>query len=134
MQLLLAGAQHDFPVLREREVVGVLTRPRLFEALTQSGASARVGDSLQPVPEAVHPEEALETVFQRMREDQTPLLPVVEDGQLIGLITLENIGEFLMLREALSGKGGGHGAATSGGPEAVPQVSARTNPGTRARI
>jgi hypothetical protein len=38
----------------------------------------------------------------QLREQGAACLQVVEQGQPVGLLTLENIGEFLMVRTALS--------------------------------
>jgi CBS domain-containing protein len=125
MDQLLAGAQNDFPVVDADRVVGILTRTRLFEALRAQGASTAVAQAMLPGAGAVAPGESLETAFQRMRESQTQSLPVVESGRLVGLLTGENIAEFLMLRQALDGRSGG-GAA---GPAATPPpISAPQRP------
>jgi Zn-dependent protease/CBS domain-containing protein len=115
MDQLLAGAQNDFPVVDGGRLVGILTRTRLFEALRAQGASAAVAQAMLPDAGAVAPGESLESAFQRMRESQTQSLPVVESGRLVGLLTAENIAEFLMLRQALDGRAG----APPAGPAAT---------------
>src|SRR5262249_21174427 len=98
---LLAGAQHEFPVMGGRSVVGPLHRRALVNALGQSGPLTPVSAVMQATPAPVSPSDSLESTFQRMRETEAQTLPVVQDGTLVGLITLENIGEFLMVRTAL---------------------------------
>jgi CBS domain-containing protein len=55
----------------------------------------------------------LEGVFRRMQENGCPAVPVVEaDGSLVGMVTLENVGELAMVQAALSGaRARGAGAA-----------------------
>jgi len=45
--------------------------------------------------------EPLEDAIARMRGGGRSALPVLERGRLVGLVTLENIGGLLLLREAL---------------------------------
>jgi len=99
--LLLAGPQHDFPVLENGAVVGILTREGLVKALSESGPAHRIAEAMRPAPAAVDPSASLETTFQQMREADAQSVPVVEGGRLVGLITLENIAEFLMVRSAV---------------------------------
>lgn len=99
--LLLAGPQPDFPVIQDGAVVGVLTRDALIQALSQCGPGCEVSQAMRPAPEPVSPDASLEETFQRIRGGEVQTVPVIEAGQLVGLITLENIGEFLMVRNAL---------------------------------
>ncbi len=51
--------------------------------------------------EAVDPADLAEAVLPRLQSSDLQLLPVVRDGALIGLINLENVGEFLQIQRAL---------------------------------
>ncbi|MFN3651418.1 MAG: site-2 protease family protein [Armatimonadota bacterium] len=109
---LLAGAQHDYPVVDEEgAVVGILTRSALIEALEKLGPEGRIFEAMKPAPAPVHPDQWLEDTFQQMREQEAQSIPVVRDGRLVGLLTMENVGELLMVRTAvlgnLRGPGGG---------------------------
>ena len=44
----------------------------------------------------------LETTFARLQTCACHTLPVVWHGRLVGLITSDNVGEFLMVQAALS--------------------------------
>jgi Zn-dependent protease len=102
-ELLLAGSQQDFPVVSDGgEPLGVLTRAAMLRALAASGPTATVASApLQAMVdvEAVSP---LSEVVTRLRESGSPCVQVVERGQPIGLLNLENIGEYLMVRSALA--------------------------------
>jgi hypothetical protein len=43
----------------------------------------------------------LELVLNRLAGSSTRSMPVMQDGQLVGLVTLENLGEYLMVQNAL---------------------------------
>ena len=98
---LLAGSQQDFPVVSEHRLVGILPRTVLIKALAQQGATTSVGDVMRADCQVVDEAEMLQSAFQRMRGSGCPALPVLRHGQLIGLLTLENVGEFMMINSAL---------------------------------
>lgn len=100
--LLLAGTQQDFPVAVDGRPQSVLTRSALFSALAQGGREARVADAPLVDLHQVEADEQLSAAVVRLREGGEPCLLVVEDGRPLGLLTLENIGEYLMVRTALA--------------------------------
>ncbi len=106
MSELLAGSQQDFPVVSDEQIVGILTRRDALSALADGNVEARVGDIMQRNCRLVDESEMLEDTFLRMREGDCPTLPVVRHGQLVGMVTLENVGEWLMIHSALDGRGG----------------------------
>jgi Zn-dependent protease len=102
--LIMAGSQEDFPVVDEGRVVGVLTRHDLLSALTQHGTGARVADVMRREFFTANPFEMLEPLFIRMQSAQARIVPVVNTGQLVGLLTLDNIGEFLLIQAAVDAR------------------------------
>lgn len=98
---LLAGAQQDFPVVSEDRVVGMLSRQDLFRALNDGQRDQRVGDVAQATCQVAEDTEMLEPIMRRMRELGCSTLPVVHRGKLVGLLTLENIGELMMVQNAV---------------------------------
>ncbi|HWB09615.1 MAG TPA: site-2 protease family protein [Pirellulales bacterium] len=97
---LLASAQQDFPVVSNGNVVGLLHRNDVISALANNGGG-KVGDVMQTGCGAVEDTEMLAATFQRMRDSGCSALPVVHEGRLVGLITLENVGELMMINSAL---------------------------------
>ncbi len=104
VELILSGSQHDFPVVSGDTVVGVLTRGDLLRALAQQGRDARVDTAMQREFKVVESGEMLEQAFTRLQECQCRTLPVVRRGRLEGIITMDNVGEFLAIQAALSGR------------------------------
>jgi len=98
---LIAGSQADFPVLEGGVPIGTLGRNDLVVALQRDGAQARAGEVVRRDPAAAAPGEPLEAVLQRMRERGRTALPVLENGRVVGLVTLENIGDLLVVNAAL---------------------------------
>jgi Zn-dependent protease len=102
VDLLLTGSQQDFPVVANGRVEGMLTRSDLVQALPQRGRTALVADSMRECPVA-QASEMLETVLGRLQGRDCHTLPVLEHGALIGLVTMDNVGEFLMIHAAERG-------------------------------
>ena len=100
--LILAGSQHDFPVVDANgSVMGIVERDAFISALSAQGQSAPVAEVMRrDVPE-VDSHEMVESALTRLQESGAKALPVTHAGQFVGLITRENITEFLMIRSAL---------------------------------
>ena len=52
----------------------------------------------------VLPSEMLESAFQRLQTCERRSLLVVEDGKVLGILTMETLGEFLVLQPVLKAK------------------------------
>ena len=102
VELLLSGSQQDFPVLQRGELAGILTRRRLIGALASHGREAAVGPLIEECPTAT-PDEPLEPMLTRLDVTSTRSVAVVDEGRLVGLVTLDNVGELLMVRAAARG-------------------------------
>ena len=103
---LLAGTDHDFPVVREGggengRVAGLLTRQQLIQALSEGGREASVGEVAEAECFTAEADDNLDEVFQRMRGQQCTTVPVTERGRLVGLLTMENVAELMMISSAL---------------------------------
>ena len=130
---LLAGTDHDFPVVDDGQIVGILRRKELIQSLSNH-------DRGTPVPEVAdrdfvttEPGAPLDEVFRQMSTESRSTVPVVEGNQLVGLLTLENVGELIMVSSALKSQArgigpgrppghplGGEEAPSSPGSTAVP--------------
>lgn len=103
-RLLIEGSQQDFPVVVEGRVAGVLSHARLFEILRDRGEWTLVGEAMEREFRTLRPEEPLDGALFQAEPGQT-VMPVVRNGQLVGLITAENIGELMMIRAARAQRG-----------------------------
>jgi len=103
VERILAGSQQDFPVVEDGHVVGVLPRHDLLLALAKHGQDATVSDVMRRDFQLVDPGEMLDAVFTRLQECDCHTMPVVRGNQLVGLLTSDNVGEFMMIQSALGG-------------------------------
>jgi Zn-dependent protease/CBS domain-containing protein len=101
VDLLLSGSQQDFPVAESGRLVGMLPRSALMKALAAAGRDATISAHMQRGCGAASPDEPLEPVLARLQDESCRTLPVLAPGgTLLGLLTLENVGELLMVISA----------------------------------
>jgi Zn-dependent protease/CBS domain-containing protein len=82
--------QDEFPVLREGSFLGVLSRRRIVDTLKEEGEGFVQG-WVQEVKETVSPQDSLKEAVRKMQSERTGLLPVVDDGRFVGVVTLSGI-------------------------------------------
>jgi Zn-dependent protease/CBS domain-containing protein len=101
VDLILTGSQSDFPVVDGNAVVGVLTRHDILAALSRKGQAVLVSDVMRRDFQIVDANEMLEPAFARLQTCDCHTVPVTYHGRLVGLLTSDNIGEFLMVQSAM---------------------------------
>jgi len=97
---LLAGSQQDFPVVKDGAVVGVLCRADLLTALARDGEAAPVGEVMRKDVEQVEATDLLEPALLRLQGRECNTLPVLQRGRLVGIVTMENVGEYISVQAA----------------------------------
>ncbi|HVU25215.1 MAG TPA: site-2 protease family protein [Opitutus sp.] len=100
---LLAGSQHDFPVMNDGAVIGMLRRRDLVKALAEHGRGAAVGDAMSRDCQPVQAGAPLEKAFEGLQSGGCPAVPVIDEGHLVGVLTTENVSELVMVNTALEG-------------------------------
>lgn len=98
---LLAGSQQDFPVIENGKPVGILRRNDLVKALSEGRQDAFVTASMCQDCETVDEAAPLQSTVESMGARQCATMPVVRGGSIIGLLTLENITEMIMINSAI---------------------------------
>ena len=104
VDIILDGFQQDFPVVANGTVQGMLTRAGLLKALAERGPTARVGDVMNRDFLQANPNEPAEDVLARLKSCGCHSIPVLRDGQLLGVLTMDNVGEYVMIQAALRGE------------------------------
>lgn len=98
---VLEGFQQDFPVVDGDQVIGVLTRADMLSALSQHGQQAPVAEVMQREFAVADAQEMLETAFARLQACACHTLPVLQNHDLVGLLTTDNLGEYMMIQAAM---------------------------------
>ena len=82
--------QDDFPVVRGSDMVGVVSKQRILEALRVEG-NGYVQAVMNKIFEVSVRQESLGTAFRKLNARNSSIIPVVEDERLIGIVTLQNL-------------------------------------------
>jgi Zn-dependent protease/CBS domain-containing protein len=98
-QLLLDTSQQDFPVLHGEQVVGLLDRNGLMRALAREGPSGYLAGVMERNYLRLHPGTDLSAALTEMSNAGSSCALVMDEDQLVGLLTKEHLSEFLALRK-----------------------------------
>jgi CBS domain-containing protein len=82
--------QDDFPVIRGTDMVGVVTKQKIMEALRGDG-NAYVQSIMDRAYETTSKKESLATAFSKFTQRGMTILPVVDEERLVGIVTLQNL-------------------------------------------
>jgi len=82
--------QDDFPVVRGSDMVGVISRQRILEALRVEG-NGYVQAVMNKLSEVSARQESLASAFRKLTARNLSIIPVVEDQRLVGIVTLQNL-------------------------------------------
>ncbi|MDP3244985.1 MAG: site-2 protease family protein [bacterium] len=102
---LLAGSQQHIPVLEKENPIGILRRTDLVKALSEGRREAVVTEAMCHDCETVDHAAPLKEAVEVMHARQCATMPVVAGGRMVGLLTLENISEMIMVNAAMKTDG-----------------------------
>ena len=99
-ELLLQTSQHDFPVMAGNSVAGVLTRAALVRAMMTEGPEGYVAGAMDRNFKRVSPDAPLSEALPILAGPESCMLVMDSEDRLLGLLTSENVSEFILLRQA----------------------------------
>ena len=82
-------------------IEGILTQSDLLKALSAQDQYPTVTSAMQNDFVTVDSLEMLETAFAKLKDCNCHTLPVKLDGKLVGLLTMDNLGEYMRIQAAL---------------------------------
>lgn len=82
--------QDNFVVVRGSDLVGVVSRQRIVDALRTEG-NGYVQAVMNKLFEVSARKESLATAFRKLTARNSSIIPVVEDEWLVGIVTLQNL-------------------------------------------
>jgi Zn-dependent protease len=107
IELIYQTGQDDFPVLEQGRLVGVVGRSELVEAINAQGANTPVMAIMETnVPLAAPQERLVQACEGIINGTNGNAVVVVDDGQLVGMVSPENINRYLLLQSSLKSSRG----------------------------
>jgi Zn-dependent protease/CBS domain-containing protein len=82
--------QDDFPVIRGSDMVGVISKQKILQALRAEG-NGYVQAVMNRIFEVAQKKESLASAFRKLTARNLSIIPVVEDQHLVGIVTLQNL-------------------------------------------
>lgn len=82
--------QDDFPVVRGSDMVGVISRQRILDALRAEG-NGYVQAVMSKIFEVSVRHDSLGSAFRKLTGRNSSIIPVVDDQRLVGIVTLQNL-------------------------------------------
>jgi len=109
------GCQEDFPVVGSGGLEGILTRTGLISSIHQQGVAIPVSQAMDRDFVSVAPGTPLDEVYRHLMSRQKTVAAVVDRDQLLGMLSLESIGRYFMIRSAVRSAAGPEGSPQSSG-------------------
>lgn len=82
--------QDDFPVVRGVDMVGVISKQRIVEALRRSG-NGYVQSAMVRAFEIAQRTDSLASAFRKLGGRGLNMIPVVDQQRLVGIVTMQNL-------------------------------------------
>jgi Zn-dependent protease/predicted transcriptional regulator len=102
-RVALPSGRRCFPVMEDNRVLGLLTLHNIKRVPRERWATTRVEEVMIPQHElkTVEPGDDLALVFERMAAEDVNQFPVMESGNLLGMVARNNVLAFLRTRTEL---------------------------------
>jgi len=99
-RLIGSGFQRDYPVMEDGRLVGFITLEDVARGLSQAGPQAPVGQFMHRGFETAKPEDSLEQIMSHWGHEGDQEIGVLDQGNLVGIVTPANIGQHLLVQSA----------------------------------
>jgi Zn-dependent protease len=100
---ILTSGRRCFPVVADAKIMGLMTLHNVRAVPQDRWKTETVKEAMTPFDNVkwVRPNEELSTVMRLVTENDINQVPVVQDNQIVGMITRENLLNFINIRSGL---------------------------------
>jgi len=100
---ILTSGRRCFPVGSGSEIMGLMTLHNVKEVPRDQWTTETVKEAMTPFDKLkwVRPDEELSSVLRILTQDNINQVPVVQDGKIIGMVSRENLLNFVHVRSRL---------------------------------
>ena len=100
---ILASGRRCFPVVSGSQIMGMMTLHNIKEVPRDQWSIETVKEAMTPFDKLkwVRPDEELSSVLRILTEDNINQVPVVQDNEIVGMVSRENLLNFVNIRNRL---------------------------------
>jgi Zn-dependent protease/predicted transcriptional regulator len=100
---ILASGRRCFPVVSGSQIMGMMTLHNVNTVPRDQWGIETVKEAMTPFDKLkwVRPDEELSSVLRILTEDNINQVPVVQDGEIVGMVSRENLLNFVNIRSKL---------------------------------
>jgi Zn-dependent protease/CBS domain-containing protein len=104
-EMVLYGRHQGYPVVEDGRPVGIITLKHVREVPREEWPTRTVREAMTPMEDrlAVRPGESMADVLDKLGDSRAGRLLVVDDGQLVGIITRTDLSRYLETSRLLEG-------------------------------
>jgi Zn-dependent protease/predicted transcriptional regulator len=123
LEMVYQTGQNDFPIMNGDQFLGIATRQNMLDATNKTGPDTPVADAMDAELPTVAPHTKLSEIYETMLAEGYESLPVVRGGELVGLLSHDNISRYLLVQSGLK-PARRHGAVAARTPAPPPVIAA----------
>ncbi len=101
LEMVYHTGQDNFPVMDGDRLLGIVMRQDMLDTANRLGPDTLVTEAMDADLPALPPHAKLSQVYETMMSEGYQSLPVVSDGQLVGLLSHDNISRYLVVQSNL---------------------------------
>jgi Zn-dependent protease/predicted transcriptional regulator len=96
------GLQENFPVIDNQKIIGILTKDSILSSLREKDLNIPVWKIMDTDFVSVSPDTSLDNVYKLLLSTRKNALIVTDQQTVVGIISLDGISRFFMVRSALN--------------------------------
>jgi len=100
IQLLFNSTDDNFLIYENDRYVGIITREEIINSLSSHAENEEIQNIMTKNIVFLDADEPLDNAYKQLQIRQPNVMPVLENNNLIGTLTVKNILDFLLIKDA----------------------------------